>query len=388
MSLGMKTWLGMVATGMALIALRTLPPSPFEMPLGRAPTTQAERHLDALRAEAVRTNMALQRLRWADAMVPATLAGDGPVAFGFPERAVPEQAERIRERTLAEAAATPSDVAVGLYFLLSGSDAYPGAPTGPARQSEYFFGGRDGRPYCVTVRPSWRLTEDGRIALPPARLYESYLGLCALIRRYGLPGSAVEQWLAGGGAALATTARPGAGLVVPSYLLGDLRGFQRRGLLGRRPVSVGFSTLAVPMDRCFAGVVEGCADLFLHPVESGGPRAYAGASSSLVETSAVSAVQESSYFQPLDQFVAADLADQFGDARFRAWWTADDDVGDAFRAAFGVDVGTWYLHRIGALVPISRPGPAVGGSGLLGGLLLLALSTVLAAGWARKRRIA
>lgn len=387
MALGMKKWLGLVAVCMALVAIRTLPPEPLEVPSERLLTkTQAQRRLDALLGDAARANLTLQRMRWADRMIPATLADGGPVTFSFPEGVNPDDVERVRERVLEEARTTPSDVAAGLLFHTGSEDAYPGAPGGSVREAEYYFGERDGRAFCVTVRPVWRMGREGELRLETPWSGESDLGLCALVRRFGLPGPAVEQWLAGGGTALAGSARTATTKVVPAYLSLDLGNFNRRGPFGQRPL--GSREGNIPMDRCFAGVVEGCADLFLNPPRLGWFGDYEYGIDQAVRNSPLSAVGVQSWFYPADQYVTADLAEQFGDARFRAWWTADGDVSAAFQAAFGTDVGSWYLQQVAEYVPISRPGPGVGGTGLLGALLLLTLSTVLAGGWARRRRVA
>jgi hypothetical protein len=386
MALGMKHWLGLVTVGLALVAMWTLPPRTFEVPMERLPETQAERRLKALRAEATELNLTLQRRRWAESIIPATLEASGPMAFGFPENALPQQVERVRERALAEVAALPSDVAVGLFFIDWREGLYRRAPSSYGFENEYFFGERDGRPYCVAVRPVWQRGDD-RVGLTTAMSYESYLGLCGLVGKYGLPGPAVEGWLATDGAALAAAAEAPSTEVLPAYL-GDLTSYERRGAFGKRPMNIRYEGMAIPMDRCFAGAADACAQLFLEPRAPSYYNVTAEMMASVIANTPLSAHGRTSFFYPADQFVAADLAAEFGEARFRQWWTADGDVSDAFRAAFGVDLGAWNLRRVGSYLTISRPGPGVSIAGLLGVFLLLMLSTVLASGWARRRRVA
>lgn len=390
MALGMKQWLGLVGTGVALVALGTLPPSALNLPTRRPPLPEQQR-LDALRRTVVAANNTLQRVRWADAVIPATLAGQGPVVFGFPDGAPPEQVERVRARTLAElddVAAGPSDLALGLFLLDYRDARYPGAPTGAQLDAHFFFGEKDGQAYCAAVRPAWRRDSAERIHLPGLPSDDSYLGVCGLVREYGLPGPAVQAWLADGGTALAASPRPSGGSVLFYRAVTDAA-LARRGPLGQKNLAFGDLLSRVDYDRCFAGVAQGCAEMFLHPALAAGsdPRSSSAARTVRPHWPA-SAVQRRSLFEPADYHVAADLVEEFGRERFAAWWTAEGDVAAAFEASFGVDVGTWYLRRVSGFVAISRPGPGVSEAGLMGGLLLLAFSSMVAGLWSRRRRVA
>jgi hypothetical protein len=84
----------------------------------------------------------------------------------------------------------------------------------------------------------------------------------------------------------------------------------------------------------------------------------------------------------------ANLAQEFGPERFNQWWTADGDVADAFEASFGLDLGSWTLGEISKDMEITKPGPGVAWSGLLGALLIMTLSSVIAGMWAIRRRVA
>ena len=390
MALGVKQWLGLVGFGVALVALGTLPPAEVNVPTRRPPLPEQQR-LDVLRRKVVATNNTLQRVRWAEEVVPGTLAGEGPVVFGFPDGAVPEQVERVRTRTAAEVdevAAGASDVALGVFFVDYRDARYPGAPTGAQLDVHYFFGEKDGRPYCAVVRPVWRRAAPDQIHLPGVPSDGSYLGVCGLVRAYGLPGPAVRAWLAGGGAVLATSGRPTQGTVLLYGTLGDVA-LARREVFGTPNLAFGYLPTRMDYDRCFAGVTMGCAEMFVHPAlvnAFDGPGSVSGRTAR--SHWPASAVQGRSIFEPADYHVAADLAEEFGRERFRRWWVAEGDVAEAFEASFGVDVGTWNLRRIGGFVTISRPGPSVSQAGFVGGVLLLALSSIIAGLWARRRRVA
>ena len=392
MALGMKKWIGLVGVGCFLVALRTLPPAALEVPARRNEPLQAERHLDALRGEIVYTGGQLQRLRWANAVIPATLAGGELVTFEFPDNALPEQIERVRGLILAEASqlGPPSaDVALGVFFRDYRGERYPSAPTGYNLDAHYYFGERDGRAYCAAVHPVWRQSAEGKANISTVRSGSdgSYLGVCALIRQFGLPGPAVQAWLAGGGTALAASAQPGRGGLL---LYRDVvnAALTRRGPLGVRNFAFGYVMTRVDYDRCFAGVAEGCAQLFLRPELENyrGPGVLPTAKARTLAPA--QAMQGSSAFEPADFHVVADMAQDFGRERFLAWWTADGDVAEAFQASFGEDLGSWNLRRISRFIPITKPGPAVSQAGLLGGALLLAFASIIAGLWARRRRVA
>jgi hypothetical protein len=150
-----------------------------------------------------------------------------------------------------------------------------------------------------------------------------------------------------------------------------------------------FLSTRLDLDRCFAGVAPGCAEIFLHPELDGSYRGPGFLPERTVRSYwPASAVQGRSMFEPADYHVAANLAEEFGRRRFMEWWTAEGDVAEAFEASFGVDVGTWNLRRIAAFVTVARPGPGVSEAGLMGGALLLAFSSIIAGLWSRRRRVA
>jgi len=279
-----------------------------------------------------------------------------------------------------------SDVAVGLFFKDYRSDRYPDVHVGYQIGTYYYFGQSDGRTYCATVRPAWRQAPNNQVRLSVMPGDAPFLGVCDLIRAYGLPGPAVRSWLADGGTALAASVHPSGGSDFFFRDLGDAT-VARRGFLGRTSQPLGYF-IASDHDRCFAGLAAGCAQIFLHP----GWTDYGGSGGRLRTGSSphapASAVQQRSVFEPADYHVVADLAAEFGPERFMAWWTADGNVADAFQASFGVNVGTWNLRRIGDFLTIAKPGPGVTRSGVLGAVLILALSAIVAGLWARRRQVA
>lgn len=388
MALGMKSWVGLMAAGCAALALKALPPSALEPP--RQPFVLQEELLErALLDDARLANARLQRLRIADRAIPLTLAETGPLAFSVPAGADPEEAEHARSRALEELSGVPPGVKVGLVYVEWREGGHPGAPVNWNGDTEYYFGSREGQAYCVTVLPTWR-PNGGRVRLTGVAVSRTRLGLCNLVARHGLPGPAVREWLRVGGTAMAVSPTPSDQR--PFAFTAEFGPeFQRRGLLGL-PLVGGryFGGLhSTGAEQCFAGIAEGCATLLLRPGAPWSRYGFGvGAADFLDGTTPLSAIQQRSILEPADNHVAADLLQQFGEERFRRFWTADGDLAAAFQDAFGVGAGEWYRDRASRLVTLQRPGPRVTFRGVTVALLLLSLSAVIAGGWARRRRVA
>ncbi|MDP2955204.1 MAG: hypothetical protein Q8N53_02180 [Longimicrobiales bacterium] len=390
MSIGMKHWVGLVLVGCAAVALRLVPPSEFELPLGEAPTPESV-YERALQNNAVLANARLQRMRLAEAVIPPTVAADGPLAFGVPEGADPQEVERVRADALIEAEAAGvggRGVALGLFYVVWREGGYPGAPTGYWSEAEYYFGERDGRAYCVTVITIWRMGRNGIVRLSGVPNSRSRLGVCQAVARFGLPGEAARSWLERDGTAMAATLDPSNRTSFTfSSSLGT--GFERRGFLGLPSPGSYSGPRTLAMEQCFAGVADGCATLFLNPSGQSSIRYldYRRAPE-LLDSTPLSAVQSSSAFEPADRHVLADLVAEFGEERFARWWASDGTTGSAFQDAFGVDAGGWYGSRVAELVKVSEPGPRVALSGIGGVFLFLALATLAGGAWAGRRRVA
>jgi len=387
MAFRLTHWLALMAAGCAVVAIWALPPRAADR-WERAARLPEEQRLAALQRRALMASYQIQRTRWADSLIPATLAGAGPVTFGFPEGSDADAVASARTRARDDVGGTPSDMALGLFFLPPQTSAYPGTPIAKTYTAEYYFGARDGRPYCVAAQPEINLTEAHLFSLFSPRYTESHLGLCALLGRYGLPGPAVQQWLAVGGTALAASIRPEASQLPDAPLFPGAEVRRRRGPLGmtNRRFEL-YSESMIPLAQCASGYPAGCAEIFLYPA-----RGFARFSDArgLPSPSPVSATQaySYSYVGSMDTRSIARLAQEFGPERFQRWWTADGDVADAFQASFGLDVGSWTLGEISKNTEITKAGPGVAGSGLLGGLLIVTLSGVIAGMWAIRRRVA
>jgi hypothetical protein len=394
MALRLRHWIGLTLAGCALVALRLVPPSEMELPVWEAPPQDVV-YEQALIADVKLANARLQRIRVAARVIPATLAHEGPLAFGVPDSANAKEAERLRVDAVAEAEAAlrgGADVALGLFYVDWREGSYTSGLHRLWFDAEYYFGERDGRAYCVVVIPVAQFQRDGPLRLSGVRNYQGRIGACQAVARYGLPGEAVRGWLERGGAGMASTLTASdRSPFAFSAVLG--RRFERRGplglgVLGLGPQRSGTRTLAY--QQCFAGVREGCARLLLEPGTEASSWYFSGSGNvaDLLGTTPLSAVLEMTPLEPADFHVLADLAAEFGEAQVRRWWTADGPTEAAFREAFGVDAGAWYAARVAKLVKVAEPGPGVALSGLLGAVLFVALGSLVGSAWAHRRRVA
>jgi len=349
------------------------------------PTQQTAR-ANALREDVARTAAILQHRRLADSLIPLALAGGASAAFGAPpgldETVVVSQRERM-EREVRDEGLEGTPVALGLFLVPAKAGAYRGQG-GMVAGTEYYWGTREGRAYCVAARAVMTQMDD-RLALTVAFPDQDVLGVCGLVARYGLPGPAVADWLGRAGTAFASSLKPSRGL--PDYW----GAYARMGLdpatPGRSATFRGPGNLTV--SQCLAGVTEGCARLLTHPADviwwyGSGSRTR----QATVMHSPLSAVQGETFLAPVDAHAVADMARDFGEARVQAFWHANGDVAQAFRAAFGEDVGAWNLERLRPMMGVRTAGPMPTLAGLLGGMLVVSLCAAVAGWWASRRRVA
>ncbi|HSW30383.1 MAG TPA: hypothetical protein VLH75_12940 [Longimicrobiales bacterium] len=386
----MRHWVGLALAGCAAVALRLVPPS--ETPIPREAPPQDVVYERTLSADAALANARLRRIRLAARLIPATLADGEVLAFGVPEHADPVEFGRLHSdalRAARDARAGGADVALGVFFFLYGEGGYAGAPTGVVFDAEYYFGEQDGRTYCVSALPVFRPSVKTTVRLFSNVDPRNILGVCQAVARYGLPGEAARTWLERGGAALASAPTPSD----PTHFTFITRlgsGFERRGFLGLPALRGASGPRTLVQERCFAGLEDACATLFLAPSDEGsvGPLYRRYAPVGFLASTPLSAALTSTPLEPADRHVLADLAAEFGEERVRRWWAADGDPGAAFRDAFGVEPGAWYAARVSRLVRIAEPGPGVTLNGIVGAFLILTLGTLVGSAWARRRSVA
>lgn len=388
MALGMKAWLGVTATACALAAVTLLPLEPYAGGPEGAPPTHEGIRSSALLRDVVRSRQLLRRMRVTDTLSSLLSARAGQeVAVEVLAGEVGEAAwERFREGVAAEVRAIPgrrSDIALGVFVVPGSWGDHPDTGDLPEVYStwpEYYLREAGGRASCWVVKNT-RGAPSNRSLVPnewepfvePSR--RNTLGPCWWVAVLGPPSAATARWLANGAFTFAMEP-PG------RDALSGMDAYQRRrSLFGLSFLWFTSGRLGLIVDGCLAGRAESCAELFAGPGRGREPSAaltglgYLGGSRTYA-----SAFERS-------RRLFADLEEEFGRDRLRAFWTADADPPTAFREAFGVEAGAWmagWVRRGQAHVP---PGPLPTASGLLGSLVVLALGAGLAVLAGRRRSV-
>lgn len=392
MAFGMKHWLGVVGVGVALVSILSLPPAPIARPPYRATVLPEAAHLTAVQKGLARVNATLRVDRAVAAFVPATLASPDGLTIQGTDHVSDSLAAGIRarvQRELTAAGVTTHDVALGVFVAGYPANTLPGGYPG---QTEFYWGARDGRAYCfavVPMGPRWERNRWEHEQISFERFVPSVLGPCELIAKYGLPGPTIARWLEGSGEALAATAVPLSGneqaAMVQQYAV--MRRMQPEQRFGRA-LAVGFFGHSLASLRCWAREGTGCAALIEHPADFGFQvRDSSSLTSYLVRHTALSAVDQGLNFVPASVHFTADLAREYGDARFEAFWKADKPFAEAFESAFGVDLASWSLAYLSPVLPPTKAGPGVTLTAKLGTVLLLGLAAILGTVWARRRQV-
>jgi hypothetical protein len=127
-----------------------------------------------------------------------------------------------------------------------------------------------------------------------------------------------------------------------------------------------------------AGRVDGCGKLLSEPEDPGfwpgrDPYEYVRDNSPLSAVHRATALVNAGR----DAHVVAELHAEFGAERFRVFWNHPGSFEEAFADAFGVSHGAWNLKRVGKILPITPPGPALAaGAWRMGFTLMLALGLI------------
>lgn len=388
MALGMKQWLGLTVGGCALVALWLLPPSPFTGN-GKGMLGHEEIRYRNLQREVTRTQAVLQRIEWSDSLsaLAVTTAKDGVAAAGdarLIRQAWVDTLSMLMHMEMAHLGTRADDAIVG-YFVQPIDFAGQGIRAYAWQSRELYIGTRQGHPYCLRViarsSPMAPMQPISRWRGPGGEMRSNVLGACRLVASYGLPGAKVTAWLKKGGI---------------DYAEGDVGAQRERAtvqdalmqtpqLFGRRRFFLVDRSLTA--ERCTAGSAEACLQKLLDPWRD------------LITTVPVDAALHgpvqgfipSGEMPPLGnsgRYLVADLEAQFGPQRFRAFWTSNAEVPQAFEAAFGVPMDEWALSWVSDNLGLTRAGPSLPRPDALGGILLLALCAIVAGAWTRRRRVA
>ena len=108
----------------------------------------------------------------------------------------------------------------------------------------------------------------------------------------------------------------------------------------------------------------------------------------IIDGSPLTGIAGNGWMWGMEQFNFADLVTEFGPDAFKAFWTSELEVPDAFRSAFGLGMDEWMLSWVTANFGMSKAGPGLTRSAGFGGLLAMSALAIIGGAWARRRRVA
>ena len=388
MATGMKHWLMATVAGFLVIGAWLLPPESIEPRSVEVKPAEALRYEEVNR-EFIWTAETLRRVLWSDSLSALSLRSESDgIALLVPEggEANPNQVDRFRNKIEDEIdGLVTRDPAVLFSYAFQHSEQARTPDMGRAGQhrTETYVGESAGRPYCMQVRvyPSefylnTVLSRELVGGVPYAMQRSGVLGACRLYIEHGLPSPTIQGWLERGGSQFASES--GTSDFEPEW-------FQaRRTVLGFRSM-IG-NRAQIEVDQCLAGVSTGCAAIFRNPASY--DRALEKELEVIRRSPATSigtpgSLRNAFFYQG---YLLADLEEEFGPEAFASFWTSDEEeVESAFRAAFGMDVGTWFGKW--AARGSQPPGPGLPRSASSGSMLAFALLFGLAFLRSRQRRI-
>ncbi|MCA9739630.1 MAG: hypothetical protein R3E98_12710 [Gemmatimonadota bacterium] len=360
----MRRWIVWSVLGLGVVAALLLPPSPERFIERVSSSSTIGAMTWAVRGE----YQTLAETLWLDTIAARAALDGGMVLAGLVTRADSVTSDDpyalVRAELDAFGVAEPR-VRVGAFWFER--ELANGATAGMGGMPLMLLDEGD-HPYCFVPRVRGRsrfwasLDEEPTMDLP-------VLQACSFYARYGVPGPQVSRWLRAGALGLA---------VDP---LGQLRSSAGEMLYAEAlPGRVWRGRWEVAQAGCAGGRMDVCAAMFLAPGEwerGDGPVASYGPVG--FRTTA---------FGPNRSAVLGDLAREFGDERFEAFWSSSLPVPEAFRAAFGVSHAEWTRTWL-----LDEYGPVTLGARMSAGTVVLTLLGIafwagIGVATARRRRVA
>ena len=327
MATAMK-WLALVLIGCVLATAwaRTIPIDENQVLARRVersdqPDAQLRRDMQANLTALRRADLAYRQMSRMDSLLPLLPAAPG-VTVQLSPAVRPDTRDTVYANVERELAAMGEPRArIGIFLVDNAYGHRPGVPLSRARPEREMYAGVDSAgAYCAVVhaapvgRTIGMVISDSRLS---ASAGASMLGPCAFVARYGAPGPEISRWLSDGAYRLAEHRS------AVLQLVGD-------------PTHERELTVWSEDDRALRGCIGGRDDLCVNAL--------------LMPTSAAhvrdgpAVLQLDRRFPPgaNDSRAMLDhLEQEFGSARFEAFWTSDADVPTAFAGAFGIGAGDW-----------------------------------------------
>ncbi len=402
MALTLPRWIAIAVTA-SLVALTFAAPRRDQL-LGGVPRSDSDyppalRQYDRAVSRAKRGAGRVRVLQLRDSLLAAGAAGAGEQVDGVtlmvdPRIDAPLQRQLATLATRASAAAPaagPLGVPVIMAFVIDTVQNVRGVGrTIPySFATDHFLPAAPGAACLVVMRlPDPSGARRRNIQRELVRLGgETFIGPCGFYRAFGTPGPAIAAWLQRGGITTVTQARWGRPAVSGQpYEWNEDYYLAIFALEGR----YGFEVGTASNRQCRAGLVDRCSTALTMP--SGG--AYRNFWGGSVLTSSGSLSEgEYPYYETMPGGVnlgprrsrfLSDMVREFGQDRFRAFWTSSQPVESAFAALAG-DVGrTVQRWDVAAYGPYQL-GPRPTGAALSWSVVLV-LGGVTLAGVAAVRR--
>jgi len=383
-----------------LVPAEPLPTIAYFIDSSEAGLTAERQAAYTIRNKATAANSMLKRLRLVDSLSARVVSSaEGPVVIDLPPEAGPEERSMLSEavrRQVAYLGVGPTDMVVSVSYVDARFGNHPDFQSQVRSGVDYFSGTVDGRSFCLVVYPLFPTSRwdprthlrraimartDVRFAANTDGAPTDVLGPCSLHLVYGSPGPAIRRWLRDDGMSrLFRSPLPGS--AYPSPPIDEHRGMygewkdRTRGdrAYGREsPVGEG----------CLAGHIDACRRAVLDPIAYVDPDSYP----ELEEWISSGYTIPRRPFGGRERTWMGDLETEFGRDRFARFWTSDQDVEDAFTAAFGEPIEVWTMRWAQDRMGVQKAGPSVDLLSVLLTLVTLLACVGISTATATRRRV-
>ena len=417
MALGMKSWIGLVVAGSAALAVVGLPVKPPRGGVHAPPKTVERQRATGLRNELSTLNETARRMRWSDSLSALTVGAadqanpivvgapllenkpaevvevrpDGTPRYLEPEGVAPADLDALRGRVQAELATLGVDrpaVDVGV-FLVNGrsASATDEVFARSMMRVEWYAGVREGRPYCLTVKSSYRPTAadlDSYSWRPSGRdRRTAMLGPCGFYAQHGMPGPDVQRWMQSVGASLAMERGDEIPPIDPINE-GWTQAFGWR---------VNTYPADLQIEACSLGRATGCISTMTEEriapfddMEEIEPTIIAAGVPLLDGDDAFGG--PASHGDAAAERMLDAIERRFGKQAFGRFWRSDRPFEEAFSSAFGMSPQAWAAEWVGEIETGTRRADVMPGGAEWGlSFLYLALAVVGAVAMVRRRKL-
>lgn len=349
-----RHWIAAAVLGCITAAAFLLPPEPWESRWRRGGSSVDRAHARLM--DAAGTLVHLRRVDSLLAVLGRRTPGEGSQRTSLlldqrlPERVRDVIRQAIPEHIIGRRAGA-NGAQVGLAAVIDTGRFVRGVEYSDPPNVQYLSPSEtDGKTCLVIVAfGAWELRWARQGTVTPRelarRLRSPILGPCAYFASYGLPGADVARWLERHHYLIAYEPPTAAPQGAPrSQARLALRGYwRRRATLFRQPL---LSWIAIHAEACAEGDLTECRAL---------------ASGDAVTDADVRYLAWTSRGAPLGPrhaFYLSDMATEFGDDEFRAFWTSQLPVDSAFGRMAGMTLAEWTRNWLRRQAGTPRHGPA------------------------------